>query len=251
MRIKLFILTFLFLFFRAGSALAGDPPALINPPNNSTVSSSKLQWQTPSYPICSSYDAYRVQVDDNSAFPSSSVYRDTYTSNTYYTPQLTLGTWYWRVMARDETCKKWSSWSNTWSFILTSSTPASTPVPTPTFKPSPSAVSTPNPSFAAATSVSPQPVENPVMASNQPASSGRPAQKEFDSPSFAFARRRIASSAYHIASVAGIKTSAATATPEAEVNAKNQRQANFILQAGITFVLIGISVVGYIYLKRK
>lgn len=135
--------------------------------------------------------------------------------------------------------------------LSSSAAPTPSPILTPTFKPSPAAVSTPNPSFAAATSASPQPAEDPIMASNQPASSDKPKPSEFDSPAFAFARRRIASSSYRIASVAGITASAATATPEAEIHAKNQRQTNFILWAGIIFVLIGISTIGYIYLKRK
>jgi len=127
---------------------AGDPPTLITPTNGSTVSSSTLNWQVPSYPVCSEFNAYRVQIDDDPTFPTSSIYRNTYTKNTYYTPQLTLGTWYWRVMVRDATCNNWSGWSSIWSFSLQSNpTPTPTPFPTPTSAPSSSPTSSSSSSF--------------------------------------------------------------------------------------------------------
>lgn len=131
--------------------IAGEPPIQTNPGNNSTVSSSTLNWQTPAYPVCLNNDTYRVQVDDDPSFPSSSIYRNVYTKNTYYTPQLTLGTWYWRVMARDETCNNWSNWSTVWSFTLTTSTPAPTPTQTVTASPTPSASSSTPPSSSSFT----------------------------------------------------------------------------------------------------
>lgn len=141
------------LLIFAKPVIAGEPPIQTNPDNNSTVSSPTLNWQTPLYQICLSNDAYRVQVDDNPSFPSSSIYRNVYTKNTYYTPQLTSGTWYWRVMARDETCNNWSAWSNVWSFTLETSTS-----PTPSITSSPAPTTTPAPS-------SPNPTNTPISSS--------------------------------------------------------------------------------------
>ena len=136
--LAIFLLLLGLLF--AKPVFAGEPPTQTSPENNSTVSSSSLSWQAPSYPVCLTYSSYRVQVDDDPSFPSSSIYRNNYTKNTYYTPQLPLGTWYWRVMVRDATCNNWSDWSNVWSFTLQSE-PSPTPTPTPTSTPTPSSTS--------------------------------------------------------------------------------------------------------------
>lgn len=121
--------------------LAINPPTQISPSDNTTVSSSKLTWDRPSYSLYSN-DPFRIQVDDNSDF--SSLYRDYTTKNTYYTPVLFAGTWYWRIRAKDSS-GAWSDWSNTWSFIL-SSTPSPSPAPTSTPTPSPTSLTSPNPS---------------------------------------------------------------------------------------------------------
>lgn len=143
MRVRLFILALL-LFTAVKPAFAGDPPTLISPSDNSIVASSKLEWQTPSYELYSS-NPYRVQVDDDSNFsPSGSIYRDTYKSNTTYTPQLTNGTWYWRIKSKDAS-GTWSNWSNPWSFTLSSSTATPTPTLAPTASPTPSSNPTPAP----------------------------------------------------------------------------------------------------------
>lgn len=131
MRIRLLILTLIFLFFGVGVVLASDPPSPSSPQNNSTTTSSKLQWQTPGYNLYSS-NPYRVQVDDDSAFSSPN--KDYYTDNTYYTPTLSYGTWYWRVKAKDISAN-WSNWSDAWAFILSASTSAPTPTPAPTTQP--------------------------------------------------------------------------------------------------------------------
>lgn len=141
--------TFIFLM-HASSIFAGDPPALINPQNNSTVTSSKLEWQVPAYTLYTQGNPYRVQVDDSLDFtPSTSIYRNEYTDNTFYSPQLTPGIWYWRVMAKDSN-GTWSSWSDPWQFALTTATspspsPSSSPSPTPSQSPSPTP--TPKPSL--------------------------------------------------------------------------------------------------------
>lgn len=133
------------IFLSSTSVLAGDSPILNSPANNSTVTSSALNWQAPSYQLYSS-NPYRVQVDDDPSFsPSASIYRDTYKITTTYTPVLNTGTWYWRVKARDSS-GIWSNWSETWTFILTNSTPTPivTSTPTPTSAPTSSAQTTPN-----------------------------------------------------------------------------------------------------------
>lgn len=132
-RIKLLILTFLSLSFGVKAIFANDPPTLSNPSNNSTVTSSTLNWQTPSYSLYNS-SPYRVQVDNDSGF--GSVNKDYYTSNTHYSPSLSKGTWYWRVKAKD-TAGTWSNWSSIWSFILADSTSSPTPTPTATSTPTP------------------------------------------------------------------------------------------------------------------
>lgn len=124
---------------------AGEPPIQVTPANGSIVSSSSLNWQTPSYTLYSN-DPYRVQVDDDLSFPSTTINKNYYTKNTYYSPVLNEGVWYWRVKAKNSS-GVWSEWSSVWSFTLqsTSSSPSPTPS-TPTPSPTPS--STPSSSFS-------------------------------------------------------------------------------------------------------
>ncbi len=125
------IVTFSIIFlFSTKYILAISAPTQISPSNGSSISSSTVTWQAPSYELYSG-NAYRVQVDDDPNFsPSSGIYRNYYTDKTSYSPTLTDGTWYWRVKAKDSTAT-WSDWSNVWSFIL-STTPTASPTPTPT-----------------------------------------------------------------------------------------------------------------------
>ena len=119
--ILLNILVFLFLLPKTNFAISA--PELLSPSDNSTVSSSKLEWQAPTdelYPT----NPYRVQVDDNSDF--SSTYRDEYKTNTYYSPVLFNGVWFWRIKAKDS-AGSWSEWSSIWSFTLSTSNPSLTP----------------------------------------------------------------------------------------------------------------------------
>lgn len=123
------------------SVLANDPVQLSSPSEGSTVSSSKLEWQIPSYALYSGNN-YRVQVDDDSAF--SSLNKDYYTDNNYYTPTLTGGIWYWRVKAKDAG-GVWSDWSGVWSFTLTSSSSTPTPSPSDSADPTPTPIPTSTP----------------------------------------------------------------------------------------------------------
>lgn len=239
MRIKLLILTFLYLFFGAGLASAISPPVQTSPIDNSQVSSSKLTWETPSYPLYSN-NPYRIQVDDNSDF--ASVYRDYKTKNTYYTPVLTEGTWYWRIKVKDSS-DTWSDWSDSWSFILTTSTPSPTPTATPSSTLSPSPTSTPNnlstpkPKTTSTTSKTPTPTANPTASP--------PTQDTTATPIPSKSKPKVN---YQIASVAA---TAVSATPSAKVEIKSQKQSSFLVWAGIILVFAGILSIGYIYLKRN
>ena len=121
------LLIVLYILTTPNQVLALNSPTQLTPINNSQVTTSKLTWEIPSYSLYSN-NPYRVQVDDNSDF--SSIYRDYSTKNTYYTPVLTEGNWFWRLKAKDST-GTWSDWSNVWSFSLLNSSPSPSPSPEP------------------------------------------------------------------------------------------------------------------------
>ena len=135
-RLLICIIAFVYCLLSASTVFAGDPPTLTSPSNNSTVTSSTLNWQAPSYSLYST-DPYRVQVDDDPSFPSATINKDYRTKNPYYSPVLNEGVWYWRVKAKDSS-GIWSNWSGIWSFTLQTSSPAT---PTPTPSPTPSSTS--------------------------------------------------------------------------------------------------------------
>lgn len=120
--------------------LAGNPPSLLSPVNNSQVSSSKIIWQNPAYPLYPN-NPFNIEIDNNADF--SSPEKDYTTENTSYTPQLNPDTWNWRVRAKDSG-GIWSSWSEIWQFNLVKSTPspAASPTSTEGTSPSPSPIST-------------------------------------------------------------------------------------------------------------
>lgn len=139
--VRIIVLT-LFSNLIVGSVFAAEAPTLTSPANGSTTSSTKLDWQTPSYTLYPS-NPYRVQVDNNSDI--SSPEKDTNISNTFYTPVLAEGTWYWHVKAKDQS-GIWSDWSSTWNFTYSLATPSPTPTPVasaPTPTPTPSATAAP------------------------------------------------------------------------------------------------------------
>lgn len=117
------------LIFIAPPVFAGEPPQLSSPSDGTTTSSSKLEWQTPSYPLYSGGSPYMVQVDDEQTFTNPEK-NNIYLTNNYYTPQLNPGTWHWRVKAKDVD-GVWSEWSSVWLFTLTSNSPNPSPSPTP------------------------------------------------------------------------------------------------------------------------
>lgn len=129
---------FLFLFFFEDSLVfASNPPLLIEPLNNSITSdtSPKLSWQFNDN-CTKKGGCFRVEVSDSENF--NSLEKDTYTNNTYYTPQNLLSKkYYWRVKAKD-TSNNWSSYSEVWSFEISSNNQDSTPQPTNQLESSPS-----------------------------------------------------------------------------------------------------------------
>lgn len=253
MRIIFLVLTLFYLFFGVSPIFAFDPPNLLSPSNNSTVTSSKLEWQTPAYTIYSQGSPYIVQIKNTSAFTSSD---DRYKTNTYYTPQLSDGTWYWRVKAKNSD-GIWSDWSTIWSFTLTAATPTPTPTPTsaPTPTPKPTATPTSKPTVKPSPITIPThtPIATPTIPPTINASTPQPSTGRVIIPnqseglSFAWARK-VASSGDRIASVAGEETSA---TPEAEIIVKTKKQTNYFILVGWIFVIIGISSLGFIIYKTS
>lgn len=141
---------FSILFLYPNFILAGSPPKLISPTNDAKTSetSVKLTWEN-SESCPTNASCYRVELDDSLDF--SSINKSTYTNNLYYSPQdLTLGKWYWRVKAKDQS-ENWSEFSENWSFEITNST-TQTPTPsqqstTSTETPTPSTTSKPSQTF--------------------------------------------------------------------------------------------------------
>lgn len=149
------------LIFLPAKVFAGDSPLVLSPVNNSTVSSSKLTWEKPSYALYSS-NPFRVQVDNDPGF--ASIDKDYYTANTYYTPSLNEGVWYWKVKAKDSN-GVWSDWTSIQKFTFTSS--QATPEPTPTSTPSQEPTPVPTASSTSEPSTSSTPV-SAFAISNSP-----------------------------------------------------------------------------------
>lgn len=150
MKLGLLILLLTLNLLIPSPSLAQDSAVLISPADQSSVTSTTLTWQSPSYSVYSS-NPYRVQVDSNSQFDSPD--KDYTTDNTSYTPTLSLGTWFWRVKIKDSS-GVFSDWSNAWSFSLVSGIP--TPSPTPSSTPTSSPTSTPQPTSSAQLAPTPQ-----------------------------------------------------------------------------------------------
>lgn len=136
--IKLFYVI-IFLFILPQNAFASTPQ-LLDPANNHVTNdkSPKLNWnQTNDCP--SSGNCYVVEVSKYNDF--SELEKSTYTNNTYYSPILTEGTWFWRVKAKDSE-NIWSEYSEIRTVVITnqvnpSSTPNPTQSPSSTLQPSP------------------------------------------------------------------------------------------------------------------
>jgi len=118
-----------------------SPPILNDPENNATVSLSTLSWGSVDQCL-----QYKVYVDDEPIIASPYIKGPYYTDKTSYSPQLNLGTYYWKV-ASQAPDKSWAD-SEIRSFTLEAAptdTPTPTPQPTPTPEP-PTPTHTPTPS---------------------------------------------------------------------------------------------------------
>lgn len=109
--------------------LAVTSPRLLTPEEDFKTSdtSPRLSWEYND--SCSLNEScFKVEIDDSSDF--SSLNKNTYTNNLYYSPQLTQGIWYWRVKGKDIN-NNWSEYSQVRSFeiITESSNPSSTSSP--------------------------------------------------------------------------------------------------------------------------
>lgn len=152
MILKIFISIFpaLLILLTPPITFAGEPPQLSSPSDGATTTSSKLEWQIPSYPVYSDGSPYMVDVDDDQSF-SDPEKNKIYLKNNYYTPQLNPGIWYWRVKAKDS-ADIWSDWSSVWSFTLTSASPTTSPQTSSNPSPNPSPSTQPSPSSSSSTS---------------------------------------------------------------------------------------------------
>lgn len=117
----------LFALFTAQSVFASDPPHLITPPDNASEDKTpKLTWEYKSE-CTEAGSCFRVEIDNNSDF--SSPEKETYAKSPSYSPRdLSDGTWYWRVRAKDKS-DKWTEWSHPFKFNIGSTpSPTSSPV---------------------------------------------------------------------------------------------------------------------------
>jgi hypothetical protein len=105
--------------------LAKNPPQPTSPNNGSLVGENpKLTWRWDGSCV-ENGSCFLIQVASSEDF--SNIIKNTYTSNLFYSPQeLSKGTWFWRVKAKDQS-QTWSSWSQTWSFTLDLNKPSQSP----------------------------------------------------------------------------------------------------------------------------
>lgn len=132
---KVIFLSFIFsliacLQFFNQAVFAITIPTPLTPGENfqTTDTSPKLTWEY--LDTCSSNEScFKVEVDNSSDF--SSLDKSTYTNNLFYSPQLSLGIWYWRVKGKDIS-NTWSEYSTVRSFeIIAQSSATSTPTASP------------------------------------------------------------------------------------------------------------------------
>ena len=108
-----------------------EPPGVptnLNPTNGTITNDTTptLSWDAPSDSGGSGIKNYRYQVDDEPSFSSPWV-KNGYTTNTYYTPNLAEGTYYWRVRARDNAGNN-GDWTAAQQLIVDTTPPAVTNV---------------------------------------------------------------------------------------------------------------------------
>lgn len=157
------------------TVLAISPPLLADPENGSTVTKSTLSWEAVEGNL-----QYKIFLDDEPTITSPYLKPAYYTEKTTYSPQLNLGTYYWKVGAQDPTDKSWA-FSEIRSFTLAEApteTPTPTPAPptttptneppTPTKTPTPAKTPTPTKSIATLTPTPTKPALTPTKTSSSP-----------------------------------------------------------------------------------
>ena len=114
--------------------LAINPPTILSPTYDQITSdtSPKLEWSNDN-PCPESQSCYKVEISSNKSFDQ--IEKETYTNNTYYSPSLKEGFWFWRIKAKNQ--------NNTWSDFNTSQFQITSSLSTP--KPTISSTSTPSP----------------------------------------------------------------------------------------------------------
>lgn len=141
--LTVFLFALAIFLFSPKVVFAVQPPTLESPPNGGSTSdtSPTLSWSW-SGSCYSGGSCFRVQVDDQGDF--NSLEKDNYTSNTYYTPNLSIGSWYWRVKAKDNE-GTWSDWSSRNFSIVEGESNSPTPSPSSALSPSPISLPTSTP----------------------------------------------------------------------------------------------------------
>lgn len=127
--------------------------------------------------------------------------------------------------------------------------PTATPTPTPSPSPSPTSTPTSTPTPTPSNSVSK--TKTTSTKSNTPAPTviqPTPIPSINDTKIASVPVKSLARIEYKVASVAATTTSA---TPYAKTEVKNQKQINPILVTGIIFIFAGVGSIGYIYLKKR
>lgn len=136
---KLIIALMSVLLFIPGQSFAANSPSNLDPKIDSVTTdlNPKLSWGA-SGPCPADGSCYRVEVSDNKDFETLT--KSTYTNNTYYSPTLSEGTWFWRVKAKDSE-GVWSEFANS-KIIITktqgSETISQSPLPLISAPPTPS-----------------------------------------------------------------------------------------------------------------
>ena len=102
-----------------------DPPLLTSPANHEKVNevTPTFSWNEPVDPGGSGIKNYRIYIDHEPTFTPPRVKEYT-TSNTYYTPTLSEGYYYWKVYAKDNAGNR-SDWSDVWEFEIDTTPPTS------------------------------------------------------------------------------------------------------------------------------
>ncbi len=106
-----------------------DPPSapvLLSPSNGAQTGASivPLDWQDAV--ADDGVQGYRVEVDDDGAFPQPLAWSGSPTASNVTTGILAFGTWFWRVRAVDN-LGRIGPWSQVWSFTRADSTPPPAP----------------------------------------------------------------------------------------------------------------------------